>query len=124
MLMSFLEICNSFKTAKAPGYENISLYIIKKSFDLLVNPLVNIINLSLSTGIFPGKLKTAKVFPIFKSGNQHLFINYRPISLLINFPKLFETVMQSSLILFIEKCDILFRCQCGFRRLPLIHLFL
>ena len=61
------------------------MYIIKKSFDLLANPLVNIINLSLSTGIFPDKLKTAKIIPIFKTGNKQLFTNYRPTSLLTNF---------------------------------------
>jgi hypothetical protein len=34
-----LEICNYFKTAKAPGYDNLSMYVIKKSIDLIVEPL-------------------------------------------------------------------------------------
>ena len=38
-----LEICNSFKTAKAPGYDNLSMYVIKQSIDLIVEPLVNVI---------------------------------------------------------------------------------
>ena len=37
------DICNSFKTDKAPGYDNISVYTIKKSFDLIAQPLANII---------------------------------------------------------------------------------
>ena len=40
---------------------------------------------SLSTGIFPGKLKVAKVIPIFKKDDPLLIENYRPISILIQF---------------------------------------
>ena len=57
------------------------MYVIKKSFDLLLQPLANIINLSLCEGIFPEKLKIAKVIPILKSEDQNCFTNYRPISL-------------------------------------------
>ena len=110
-----LAICNSFKTGEASGYDNISMYVRKKSFDHLAEPLVNIINLSLCKGIFANKLKLAKIFPIFKTGNQHLFTNHRPISLLTNFSKLFEKVMHNRLTLFIEQCDILYRYQFGFR---------
>ena len=83
------DICYSFKTDKAPGYDNISMYTIKKSFDLIVQPLANIINQSLYTGIFPEKLKIAKVIPVYKSGEQNSLTNYRPISLLSNFSKFF-----------------------------------
>ena len=91
------------------------MYIIKKSIDLIVEPLVNVINLSLSKGVFPSKLKIAKIIPIFKTGNQSFFTNYRPILLLTNFSKLFEKVMQIRLTLFIEQCEILYRFQFGFR---------
>jgi hypothetical protein len=91
------------------------MYVIKKSIDLIVQPLVNIINLSLSKGIFPSELKIAKIIPISKTGNQSFFTNYRPISLLTNFSKLFEKVMQIRLTLFIEQCEILYRFQFGFR---------
>jgi hypothetical protein len=82
------------------------MYVIKKSFDLLVQPLANIINLSLCMGIFPEKLKIAKVIPIFKSGEQNSFTNYRPISLLSNFSKFFEKVMHNRLTSYIERHEI------------------
>jgi hypothetical protein len=64
--------------------------------------LVNVINLSLSKGVFPSKLKIAKIIPIFKTGNQSFFTNYRPIS--------------PPDKLFIEQCEILYtRFQFGFR---------
>ena len=90
-------ICHSFKTDKAPGYDNISMYVIKKSFDLIAQPLANIINRSLYMGIFPEKLKIAKVTPVFKTGEQNSLTNFRPISLLSNFSKFFEKVMHNRL---------------------------
>ena len=45
------------------------------------------------TGIFPDKLKIAKVLPLFKKGNIHLFDNYRPISLLPSISKVFEKIV-------------------------------
>ena len=49
-----------------------------------------IINQSLTTGIFPNKLKIAKVMPLFKKGDIYTFDNYRPISLLPSISKIFE----------------------------------
>ena len=51
------------------------------------------INQSLCTGIFPDKLKLAKVIPIYKKGDNHVFDNYRPISLLSTVSKIFEKVV-------------------------------
>ena len=53
-------ICNLFSPRKAPGYDNISMRVIKHSFHLISAPLANI-NLSLSKGIFPDKLKIGHV---------------------------------------------------------------
>ena len=96
-------------------------------FGLISAPLVDIINLSLLKGIFQDKLKIAKVIPVYKAEDPSLFVNYRPISLLPVFSKLFEKVMYDRLVEFAETYEILFRCQFGFRKnhstsLSLIHL--
>ena len=70
----------------------------------------------LATGIFPDKLKIAKVIPIYKTGDHDCFANYRPISLVVNFSKFFEKVMYNRLTEFIEEYDILYCCQFGFRK--------
>ena len=75
-------ICSLFSPRKAPGYDNISMRVIKHSFHLISAPLADIINLSLLKGIFPDKLKIGKVIPIYKTEDPSLFVNYRPISLL------------------------------------------
>ena len=109
-------ICSLFSPWKAPGYDNISMRVIKHSFHLISAPLVNIINLSLSKGIFPDKLKIGKVIPIYKTDDPSLFVNYRPISLLPNFSKFFEKVMYNRLVEFAETNEILYLRQFGFRK--------
>ena len=109
-------ICSMFASGKAPGYDNISMRVIKHSIHLISAPLSNIINLSLQKGIFPDKLKLTKVIPIYKANDPSLFTNYRPISLLSNFSKFFEKVMHNRITEFAEQYNILYRCQFGFRK--------
>ena len=42
--------------------------------------------------------KLAKVIPVFKSGDDQLISNYRPISLLSSISKIFEYVIQEQLV--------------------------
>ena len=49
-----------------------------------------IINQSLTTGIFPERLKIAKVIPIYKKDDVKMFENYRPISTLPAISKILE----------------------------------
>ena len=57
---------HSFNSYKASGVDNIPMRIIKLSIDIIVEPLTEIINLSLVSRCFPDTLKIAKVLPIFK----------------------------------------------------------
>ena len=66
----------SLKPNKTPGYDNINVNVVKKSYEGLKTPLMRIFNLSLSTGVFFDKLKIARVSPIFKNGNKDLLTNY------------------------------------------------
>jgi len=98
-----------------------------KTINKIVDPLTHIINLSMETGIFPSNLKLAKVIPVFKSGDKCLLNNYRPISLLSSFSKIFERIMYNKIIRFLDINDILYRHQYGFRAKhstihPVIHL--
>ena len=52
--------------------------IIKSAFEIVSEPLKNIINLSFSNGIFLDKLNVTKVIPVFKVDEPDLFTNYRP----------------------------------------------
>ena len=74
-----------------------------------------IINESFQTGIFPDKMKLAKVIPLFKKGCALSASNYRPISILSVFSKITEKVMYERLNTFLEKFNILCPSQFGFR---------
>jgi hypothetical protein len=92
-----------------------------------VTPITHIINLSLSTGIVPTKMKIAKVIPIFKSGDRSDFSQYRPISILPVFSKLLEKIVAKKLINFLDSTHQLYQHQYGFRPghttiHPIIHL--
>ena len=109
-------IIQNFPNNKAPGKDNINSKILKEVSDKLADPLAYIINLSFSTGIVPDLLKIARVIPIYKKGEQNLPNNYRPISLLSIFDKLLEKLMYKRLSDFLERNEILYRYQFGFRK--------
>ena len=98
------------------GYDELPAHILKQNILLYIKPLTPLVNTSIIKGIFPDELKMAKVIPIFKSGNKDLIENYRPISILSVFTKVFEKVMYKHLINFVDKNYILYKYQFGFRR--------
>jgi hypothetical protein len=67
-------------------------------------------------GIFPDRLKYAVVKPLYKTGDRSLFANYRPISLLTAFAKLFETIMFCRVNQHFQVRTILTSGQFGFRK--------
>ena len=77
--------------------------------------IAHICNVSFQTGVFPNKMKIAKVIPLYKSGEKNIFTNYRPISLLPQFSKILEKLYNNRLDKFLNKCNILSPNQYGFR---------
>ena len=95
---------NEFKVAffelkanKSPGNDKLHVNVIRKLYHDLKIPLMNIFSLSLKKGIFPEKMKIAKVSPIFEEGDQSILSNYRPISVLPCFSKILEHIMYNRL---------------------------
>ena len=68
-----------------------------------------------SRGEFPDCLKTAKVIPLFKPGSKTDINIYRSISLLPVLIEVLEKIMYNCLIKFLDKNDILYEKQFGFR---------
>ena len=111
-----VEICASLRSGSAAGFDNIHIDVVKQNIDIISKPLTRIINLSLSSGIVPKQLKLARIIPLFKSGDQDLYANYRPVSVLPIFSKFLEKVVYKRLYNFLIKCNILFDNQDGFRK--------
>ena len=55
---------------KAYGLYPCPVSILKLSSHIISQPLAQIFNVSVSSGSFPAKFKTAKVDPVFKSGDE------------------------------------------------------
>ena len=101
---------------KAASPDSIGPSLVKEFSHLFVGPLAHIYNRSLLTGTISTKLKIAKITPIFKRGDSQCPTNYRPISLLSIFDKIFEKIICRRLISFLERYNFLYEFQFGFRK--------
>ena len=108
-------IVHSLKNSKCEGVDGLSLSPIKETINLLAAPLSHICNLSFERGVFPDKLKIAKILPVFKSDDPSLFSNYRPISILPCLSKVLEKLFYFRLSEFLTKFNILNHHQYSFR---------
>ena len=83
------QIVKSLKWKNSHGYDEIPVKTLKISLPFIESPLTYICNRMLSTGIFPMRLKFSQISPVFKKGKKTEISNYRPISLLTSFSKVF-----------------------------------
>ena len=98
------------------GWDQIPGSICKKAIHSYIGPLTYLINLSFSTGTVPVELKIANVIPIFKTGTSTEISNYRPISILSFFSKIYEKIMYKHLVMILDHCNVLSDNQFGFRK--------
>ena len=85
-----LDIISKCKNKRPADCDGIGMTIIKRVIEEIIQPLTYICNLSFQVSKFPEKMKIAKVIALYKSGDRHRFTNYRPVSLLPQFSKIFE----------------------------------
>ena len=94
---------NNLQNSKGIGFDGFLSSVVKSVSKHIAEPLTHIFNLSFTYGVFPGKLKLAKVTPIFKSNDELSVNNYHPISLLSLFSKVLEKLMHKRLVFFVDK---------------------
>ena len=105
---------NNRQAKRSSGCDGISSKPLKVTEHVVFKPLTLFINQVLNSGIFPDKLKIAKVVSIYKKGDPSLFENYRPNSLLPAISKVLEKIIGLQSSSNFEK-KLLFDNQCGFR---------
>ena len=96
--------------------DGISPVLMKHIKHEIRKPVTLILNQCLATGIFPDKLKIAKVVPIYKSEDENIFNNYRPISILPALSKVFEKIIFNQTYSYFDDHNMLFGNQYGFRK--------
>ena len=102
--------------SKSSGPYSVPVTILKTIKNYISEPLALLVNDSFASGNFPEKLKLARITPVFKKGLRFDKDNYRPISVLSNFSKLFEKAMyHHRLYSYLEELKILYPLQSGSR---------
>ena len=109
------EIIEIVKGLKNKCTSDMSVIPLKKVSYILAPVISCLVSSSLQQGVFPHKLKIAKVIPLHKSGSRAEVSNYRPISLLSCFSKIYEKIMQTRLLSHLKSEKILVDSQYGFR---------
>lgn len=110
-----MEAINNLKTKKTPGIDNLKSETLKLISNYIIAPLTYLINWSFNSGHCPAAFKIAVVKPIFKTGDKLNVTNYRPISLISNIAKVFETLLKNRIISYLNKHKIISERQFGFR---------
>ena len=67
-------------------------------------------------GVYPDCFKTAKITPVFKKGSSNMISNYRPVAVLPNLSKIFESIIYDRLNDFLFKHNLLTKNQFGYRK--------
>ena len=95
---------------------NFSPKVLKKVSSIISPFLIKLFNKCYDQGYFPFELKTGKVIPIFKNKGDIIDIsNYRPITMLSVFSKLFEKLIHKKLYRYLDSNNIINNSQFGFR---------
>lgn len=80
-------------------------------------PIVcHLVNLCFSNGIFPSLFKNTLVTPVYTSGTRNDINNYRPVSVLSPVSKIIDKLINTRLLNYLEKNNLLFQLLYGFRQ--------
>ena len=100
------KICKAIKKLKnkfTAGPDGIPSFLIKDCASVLAKPLLILFNLALNSNTFPELWKNSKIIPVFKKDNRTDIKNYRPITIINNFSKVFEFALYEELHIHINE---------------------
>ena len=109
------KIIKKLKSKSSCGVDGLSNKLLKCVNNEITPPLTIIINQCFTTGVFPNKLKLAKVIPLYKKDEENLLSNYRPISILPSLSKVIERIMHNQVHSFFHRLNLYYNSQYGFR---------
>jgi len=96
-----LDIIKHLDTSKAMGIDNIPARLVNQSAYVIYKPLTKIINKSIEKDNFPDLMQIGKITPVYKSGKENSRLNkkdYRPVSVLTVFSKIFERYILNKML--------------------------
>lgn len=111
-----ISVISSLKTSSSSGRDSMSSKLLKACSVSLASPLSHLINESFTSGIFPSILKLGIVKPLQKNKNSKKPEDFRPITILSTYSKVFEKVFLNRLMSFLNSNNIIFSKQFGFQK--------
>ena len=102
-------------SSKSTGPFGIPIFLLKTFKEFFSIWLSELINLCFETGEFPTLIKMAKVTPIHKKESKLDHLNYRPISLLSVFSKIYEKCIYTRIYHYLDQNNLIYSKQFGFR---------
>ena len=109
-----LKIIQDFDISKSYQKDNIPPKILKENKEICSIILTTDVNRCMDKGEFPKNLKKADITPTFKKEDRLLKINYRPISILPTFSKIYEKIFYIQIYEYFN--NIFSKYLCGFRK--------
>ena len=104
-------------SSKSCALDLIPTWLLKRHLTAVLPRLTDIINQSLSTGVFPSSLGSAMISPVIKkpSLNKEELKNYRPVSNIRYMSKLIETAVSHQLTAHVEDNQLMDSHQSAYR---------
>ena len=112
-----IQACESINKKKSCDAYGLSQAVVISDADLIAPMIAHIANCCLQEGTCPELTKVARVIPVYKEkGENFLYSNYRPISLIPVLSKILEKLIHNKLSDFLVRYQILFKSQYGFQK--------
>lgn len=109
------DIIKQLKNKKSKDFYGINAKIVKSLANIIVYPLTKLLNMCIRDSVFPSILKMARVVPIHKKGAEDELNNYRPISIVPIFSKIFEKALKTRITNYFDTFHLFSPSQFGFR---------
>ena len=115
-ISEFVKFFNDMKSSTSCGTDGLTSRLLKQAGGAIAQPLLHIINLSITHGHFLTAWKSASITPLYKEGDPSQSENYRPISILPCLGKLLEKIIHAQLYSYVTDNNLLSPDQFGFRK--------
>ena len=111
------EISKTIRHLKKEGhFEDVTRKFLQLSSSYISSILSRFFNMCVQEGVYPDVLKISHITPVHKKGPINIISNYRPIAILGNISKIFESLIFNRLNNFFTSQNILSDSQYGFRK--------
>jgi len=97
-----MQILDKLRKDKASGADELVPRFLSKIKHQLARPLTMLFNNIMKSGQVPADWKEANVVPVFKDRCRNIAANYRPVSLMSQLSKVFETIVTDQVVEFLE----------------------